>query len=255
MVLMKQSWIFLRGLGRHQHHWGKFAELFREKNPQSEVELLDLRGNGELQYSVSCSTIEDHVRDLRARSKLIKNGQPVHLLGLSLGGMVASLWAAQHPSEVQSLVIMNSSDRSLGRPWDRLRPASYQLLLEVLALTNKPQEIIEEAILDLTTRMLPEKSKKAWAYQFAKYPLTSRWSLLKQLYSASRFEFPDPPPPARTLILCGAQDALVNPEISQRLSEKWNCAFQIHPNAGHDLTLDDPDWVLAQLRDFSENKI
>ncbi|MCE3011420.1 MAG: alpha/beta hydrolase, partial [Proteobacteria bacterium] len=164
---MKQSWIFLRGLGRHQHHWGKFPELFLEKNPSCELELIDLRGNGDLQYSVSCSSIQDHVRDLRARSQFIQAGKKVHLLGLSLGGMVASRWATDHTTEVESLVILNSSDRQLGRPWDRLRPASYQLLMEVLAFKNKPQELIEEAVLDLTTKMLPEKTKKAWAYQFA----------------------------------------------------------------------------------------
>ncbi|MCE3010980.1 MAG: alpha/beta hydrolase, partial [Proteobacteria bacterium] len=91
--------------------------------------------------------------------------------------------------------------------------------------------------------------------QFAKYPLTSRWSLLKQLFSASQFEFPDKAPLSKTLILCGAKDTLVNPEISERLAEKWNCPLKIHSQAGHDLTLDDPEWVLAQLRQLTENEV
>ena len=42
-------------------------------------------------------------------------------------------------------------------------------------------------------------------------------------------------------------DRLVSPRCSQRLAAAWKVPLALHPSAGHDLPLDDPDWLLAQL--------
>ena len=42
-------------------------------------------------------------------------------------------------------------------------------------------------------------------------------------------------------------DALVNPACSRQLAQRWGSHWQEHPNAGHDLPLDAPDWVLAHM--------
>jgi hypothetical protein len=34
------------------------------------------------------------------------------------------------------------------------------------------------------------------------------------------------------------------------IAQKWNVPLLVHPEAGHDLTLDEPSWVLTQAREF-----
>ena len=77
------------------------------------------------------------------------------------------------------------------------------------------------------------------------HPVT-RANVPRQLLAAARYRAPltlaTP-----TLLLASAQDQLVSVACSQALARYWQCALQIHPTAGHDLPLDDGDWVARQI--------
>jgi hypothetical protein len=45
-------------------------------------------------------------------------------------------------------------------------------------------------------------------------------------------------------------DKLVNPHCSRTLAQQWQAPLRAHDSAGHDLTLDEPDWVAQQVRDW-----
>jgi pimeloyl-ACP methyl ester carboxylesterase len=49
------------------------------------------------------------------------------------------------------------------------------------------------------------------------------------------------------LLLCSRGDRLVHPDCSRALARRWQCALAEHPDAGHDLALDDADWVVARI--------
>jgi hypothetical protein len=40
---------------------------------------------------------------------------------------------------------------------------------------------------------------------------------------------------------------LVSPECSKKLAKHWGLPVLWHDRAGHDLPLDDPDWLVAQI--------
>ena len=48
------------------------------------------------------------------------------------------------------------------------------------------------------------------------------------------------------LLLTSARDALVDTRCTLAMGHAWRCEVRSHPFAGHDLPLDDPDWVIAQ---------
>jgi pimeloyl-ACP methyl ester carboxylesterase len=48
-------------------------------------------------------------------------------------------------------------------------------------------------------------------------------------------------------ILSSAGDRLVDPGCSRRLAESWRAAHHVHPDAGHDLPLDDGAWVAERI--------
>lgn len=243
-----RKWIFLRGLGRHSGHWGPFLDQFKKDFPQDEFELLDLRGNGTLAHSPSWLNIEDNVRDLRARSRWIHDGQSVYIMSISLGAMIATEWARKYPEEIEGIVLMNTSDRGTASFFERMRLRNiYRFLPLLLKGVNSPG--VEKKILEMTTTM---PGLEQWADIFSKMKPTARKNFIKQIIAASRYKFPEHKPKTEVLILCGDKDPLVNPVCSKRIAKMWTLTPHCHPTAGHDLTLQEPDWVSEQLKNWLE---
>lgn len=80
----------------------------------------------------------------------------------------------------------------------------------------------------------------------AKRPVTFR-NFLAQLTAAVLCRGDASPPKPPTLILSGAGDALCHPCCSEAMARRWSTPHKQHPWAGHDLTLDDPEWVINQI--------
>lgn len=239
-----RSWIFLRGLARHSVHWGPFIDVFKKHFPNDEIELLDLRGNGEFADSPSFVSVEANVKDLRARSKFLKAGKKVHLLTISFGSMVGTEWAELYPEDLESLTIMNTSDRKSSYFFDRLRPQNYTNILK-LVVQGKDQQSIEKNIMSLVTNA-PEKYKD-WTEKFSQHRLTSKSNFTRQIIAASSYHFPDHKPKTDVLILASEKDHLVNSACSKRIAEMWKQKAHFHPTAGHDIPLEDPEWVCEEL--------
>jgi pimeloyl-ACP methyl ester carboxylesterase len=243
MTSPQRHWIFLRGLARNSDHWGPFKVAFQSHFPQDKIELLDLRGNGSLAHSPSYASIADNVRDLRARSHFLQEGRKVSLLSISMGAMIASEWARRHSDEVQELVLINTSERGSSKFWERLRPFSYPRLAKIL-LHQETSPEIELDILKITSHLA---DKEKWSKIFAKSPSTTRMNFAKQIFAASRYEFPRHKPKTDVLILNSAKDRLVHPSCSENIAHLWHLRVHTHPTAGHDLPLDAPDWICDEI--------
>ncbi|MDB5888086.1 MAG: hydrolase or acyltransferase-like protein, partial [Rhodocyclales bacterium] len=108
-----------------------------------------------------------------------------------------------------------------------------------------------KTILRLTARH-PDKHAEVisrWVAYREEFPV-SRRNALCQLLAAARYRAPILKPATRMLILTSARDALVDTRCSQALAACWNCHIAEHPDAGHDLPLEDGPWVAAQIRDW-----
>ncbi|NMG15134.1 alpha/beta fold hydrolase [Aromatoleum bremense] len=242
-----KTWIFLRGLTRETRHWGDFVDTFERIVPDARVVTIDLPGNGRLNHLVSpCS-----VREMATccREALIRRGiaPPYNLLAMSLGAMVAVAWAYAWPGEVGRCVLINTSLRPFSPFHRRLRPDACLALLK-LALVGGSAAEWEERILFLTSRLRGDAAKllSEWAGFRTEHPVT-RANVWRQLYAAARYRAPGEKPAAALLILASRNDALVHVGCSQDLAAAWNGELRIHPRAGHDLPLDDGQWVAAQV--------
>ena len=49
------------------------------------------------------------------------------------------------------------------------------------------------------------------------------------------------------LLLASRGDRLVHWKCSAALEQRWQWTLKLHPDAGHDLIIDDPDWIIHQL--------
>lgn len=251
----KPTWILLRGWVREQRHWGEFpAKLAAASNGQ--VICLDLPGTGTEFQRPSPRTIPRIVDDLRARYLQIPGQQAAvgstYLVGISLGGMAAMDWKLRYPQDFSGLILINSSLASLSKPWHRLK---LKNLPKILALAlKKDRTEIEAGILELTTCLGTERREaiaKNWA-RFAMECPVSRSTLMRQLIAATCYR-PQQFPTAPSLVLCSENDQLVDAACSRALAKKLGAGFQLHPEAGHDLPLDDPDWIVSRVIDWWRN--
>ncbi len=49
-----------------------------------------------------------------------------------------------------------------------------------------------------------------------------------------------------TLVLFSEKDRMVSSACSKAIISKWKTDWAAHPTAGHELTLDDADWVIEK---------
>jgi len=237
------TWILLRGLMREQRHWGSFPATLAAALPDTLIVAPDLPGNGERHAMQSATRVTGMVEF--CRQDLLSRGlkPPYRLLALSLGGMVAVEWASLYPQEIASCVLINTSMRPYSPFYRRLRWQNYPALLRQLLLGDQASQ--EALILKLTSVKHgagnPALVDQWLAYQ-RQYPV-SRRNALRQLLSAARFRAPASKPVMPLLVLAGGRDRLVDPGCSHRLARAWQTAYEIHADAGHDLPLDQPDWV------------
>ncbi|GAB4420634.1 MAG: alpha/beta hydrolase [Anaerolineales bacterium] len=126
-----QPLMLLHGLGSSSRDWEMQVRHF---SARYKVVLCDLRGHGRTskprgRYSIA--QFSDDVAALLASLKL----DPVHLVGISMGGMVAFDFAIRFPDMLKSLTIINSyPETRIENLKDRLMAWRRFFLLEALGL-------------------------------------------------------------------------------------------------------------------------
>lgn len=244
------NWVLLRGLMRDGRHWGDFPRRFAAVVAGARVALLDLPGNGSRYTETSPALVETMTEFCRGELRRRGITPPYHLLALSLGGMVAADWAHRHSDELAACVLINTSMRPFSPPHWRLRPPAWPAMVR-LALGAPDERTVESRILALTSARPSDHQAMLdqWAAWRAAAPVSAH-NTLRQLLAAARFRAPLTPPEVRVLVLNSAGDRLVDPRCSQRIARAWRCALATHPDAGHDLPLDDGAWVVRAVRDW-----
>ncbi len=242
------TWVLLRGLAREKRHWHGFPNQLVKELPDARVVELELPGNGELNHLTSPLSIEGMASHCRGQLATLGILPPYHLIAMSMGAMVATAWAVDHPEEIEACVLINTSFSTFSSVHQRLRPRAWWVLLRFLLTSCAMKR--EQLIFDLTSRLVAPSAPviEAWVAIRRSRPVRT-WNGLRQLIAAVRFRAPLTPP-VKTLILASAGDRLVNPCCSIEIARHWHCAIAIHPAAGHDLPLDDGTWVAKELHDW-----
>lgn len=244
------TWVLLRGLVRESRHWEQFPDAMRAKFPADQVVTVDLPGNGSLHHLPSPTRIEGFVAALRAQLSAQGLRPPFNVLALSLGAMTAISWLSDYPSDVARAVVINTSAARFSPVFQRLRPHNYLAIVSGLFSSDRLKR--ERIILGITVNLRSEADIAAVAQRWAGYAAdagVSRMNSLRQLWAAARFKAPASlPASVPVLVLNGGGDRLVDPRCSQSLAIGWGLRLQVHPRAGHDLTLDDGDWALQQIQ-------
>jgi pimeloyl-ACP methyl ester carboxylesterase len=244
----------LRGLAREHRHWGEFPAQLKAMIPEAKIIMMDLPGAGEL-HDVECPTDPDELvkmmhshffQKIHKTLKSQKNSEENFFIGLSLGGIVGLKWNELYPQDFKKIFLINSSLASLGPFWHRLRPMAICSLLRIFFTRNTIKR--EQLIYQLTSSLPinPDEIHR-WANYFLEHPF-KRKNFIHQIIIAIKIKIQQPPG-NQAIFICGLNDQLVSPKSSQLLAQ-WGCGSPLitHPSAGHDLSLDDGEWLAMQIK-------
>jgi len=244
-----KNWILLRGLSRESAHWDAFIPLLQTGFPDAKVSLLDLPGTGRFYKDDSPNTIKgimEQVRNHALSEGLLE--QPVTILALSLGAMVAWEWLLSYPEDSCGAALINTSFAGLSPFYQRLRWQSYGKFFS-LAMQRSLRDR-ELAILQLVnnSRDKDEQIADEWTQIQSQRPISAKNSF-RQIVAAATYNPGNAKPVQPVLLLNTQGDRLVAPICSEVIGKKWHLQLSTHPWAGHDLTVDDGEWVVSQLKE------
>lgn len=236
--------VLLRGLAREAAHWLDFPQTLRHAlGNEAQLHCLDFPGCGAYHQQAALGSIGAMTDDARAQLALRGITQPVYVVGISMGGMIALDWAQRFPEQVAGIALINSSTGDQPLHW-RLRLRAWPAIISALLL---PMEWRERLVLGKVSndRERFALHLQQWLQIQRERPV-SRASILTMLGAAARFR-PQPHCPTPGLVIASTADRFVDYRASQDVAQRFDWPLQLHSSAGHDLPLDDPAWLSEQL--------
>ena len=243
-----QALILLHGFTGHAHSWESFARAMQSRY---HVYALDQRGHGDSAWTDDYSA-DAMVEDVQRWVTALGLKQFV-LLGLSMGGRNAYQFAAQHPDEVERLVIVDIGPAIASSGSNRIVSGVqandiFATPDEAVAAMRAANPRADEAELQHRTRYnLMLRDDGTWTFRYDRALRTNRlprpaagdaWGLLPKIR-------------ARTLLIRGELSDVLDEAVADRmLKEIPDCAFALVPGSGHSIPLESPKGFLAAVETF-----
>ncbi len=235
--------LLINGLSSPSAAWFRLVPLLA---PQHRVITFDNPGTGRTRTPSGPYTME-MLTDAAVAVIQAAGESAAHVLGISMGGLIAQELTLDYPHLVSSLTLvathagaphMSSDQDSLDaikRAAD-LAPEERTLYLAGLAyVSTTPPERIDE---DLTVRAQHPTSAEGYSSQLA---ASAEWERLGELHKIT----------CPTLVLHGDQDRLVSPGNARILANQISTArLTVLTDCGHQLFTDQPAMGANTLLDF-----
>ena len=238
--------VFINSLGSDYRIWDDAVELLASDYP---LLRYDKRGHGLSDCPPGPYIIRDHSADLLALLDHSRIHQAV-LIGVSVGGMIALDITARHPERVKGLVLCDTGAK-IGTPefWEARIAAIREHGLSEVATT-----VLQRWFAPSFAEAHPA------AYQ-GYYNMLSRTPEEGYIATCQAIRDADLRPTlkdihAKTLIMCGAEDASTPPELGRELAQALpNARFDLIQNAGHLPSIEQPTVLAAKIKAFLEEEI
>lgn len=244
--------ILLRGLSREARHWLDFPTRLEESSSLiKQVICLDLPGFGRANHFKAPLSIKDTVAYLEDQLTKLAVGGPLILIGISLGAMVAHCWSHHHPQRFAALILINPSLKGINPFYKRVLPSALWTLIRAILMKDIHKR--ETLIFKLVTSHpdISESVFQQW-FNIQKTRPIAKIQLLRQIIAAATYKPCLQWHGAKTLVINASQDKLVSPTCSEAIAKFYSFELATHPSAGHDLPIDDSEWLLTTILKWLE---
>ena len=247
-VRRRRPWLVLiQGMGFDRFGWEPVLSRLRR---HFRLVLVDNRGFGRSSRPAGSFAVADMAGDIVAVLDAAGIGR-AHVLGMSLGGMVAQELAIARPERVDGLVLAGTSP---GWPFAYPMPAASVRLIAAtarMAAETARRRHTENALSARTVRHRPEIVRRLLELQ-ASRP-ADPGALAAQAVAGARYagRLRQARIRARTLVLHGGADAVVDPRNGRLLADRIPGArLTTFPELGHLLCWEDPDGFARAVTSF-----
>lgn len=235
--------VLIRGLGSNADHWyGQLPSL----SEKYRVITFDNRGIARSKDPRSNNhdaalTVPLMAEDTLGLLNALDLDRP-HIMGLSMGGMIAQELAISHPERVNGLVLACTHP---GGTRQIRATAKVEELFKKMVYVGNPQSKMDAAPVLFDPDTLAHRPECAGKYAeiSLKHPagpeiLTRQWMAVEGHDTWDRL----PKIKAPTLVLTGDADVLIPPGNSEILAERIpNARLRVIPGGGHQILVEEAD--------------
>ena len=236
--------LFIHGLGSSGRDWMEQVDAFAD---QHRVIRVDLRGHGRSERPKGPYAMPEFAREAAVLLRQ-RDAVPAHVVGLSMGGMVALQLAADAPRLVRSLVVVNSTADTQIRTWEDLWfYVSRRTAVQVLGMRRVGQLIARRLFVEPDQEELRQEFIRRWAENDKKGYLWSvdaimGWSVWDRLATIA----------VPTLLVASEHDYTPVTEKNRIVAEMPRAELAVVDGARHALPVERPSAFNALLRRFLE---
>jgi pimeloyl-ACP methyl ester carboxylesterase len=251
------SIIFIHGLGGDMSYYTPVINsLGLDKDEQSQYTslLFDLEGHGRSPTKASSKlSIDSYAQDIDELIKAldIPTQQGVTLVAHSMGCLVASLFAYQHPNIVNKLILIGPP------PCPLPGPGAENSIKRAAAVRA---EGMRNVAMTVATAGTSEKTKSSRPLAFTAVQMSllaqdpegyaKGCTALAGAKDLTNIDFSRLGQSAKSLIITGEEDKISPPAHVTKLAETMNAAKNILSDVGHWHVFEDVDGVVSAVRSF-----
>jgi 3-oxoadipate enol-lactonase len=175
---------------------------------------VDIRGHGGSDPAGSSADMDDLAGDLVRVVELLEI-RTMHLIGLSLGGMIAQAFATNHPARLLSLTLCDTLPATLSASRDMLSQR-----IESVRQSRSVSQLAEATMQRFLTEEFKADNPGRWRELHETIRGTTSDGYVACGGATLNFDFTERLRsfPVRTLVVCGSADPLTPPDENRRLA-------------------------------------
>ena len=238
--------VFIHGVGLNRNMWLPQINYFKNQS----ILTYDLLGHGKTPFEKEEVKMEDYVDQLLSLSELL-NIDKFHLVGFSIGSLIAINFAANFQKKLNSLTLIATtykrSEKQRQEVIDRVNLAKLNKPISQLALKRwftdeyiKNNPNVYQEFMKILTKDGEDQKNFIKAYELFAY-YEDDIDIIKKIKT-------------KTLVMTGSIDPGSTPEMSKKLSNDLiNSSFIEINNGKHLCSIECSDDVNINIKKFIEN--
>lgn len=237
-----QPLLFIHGLGSSIRDWEEQVPVFSKK---FKVITLDLRGHGQTDKPKGPYSITMFADDIAELIKSLKV-DPVHVVGISLGGAIGFHLALDYPDITKSLVVVNTG---ASVPIKTLKAKQMYflriLIVKMLGMKKMGEVLAKRLFIKPEQEELRQKLASRWAENDKKAYLSSlktlkNWSVMERLHEIK----------CPTLVISSDEDYTPLSDKEEYTALIPNAKLVVIEDSRHAVSVEKPEEFNTILMDF-----